>query len=189
MKEKTIPFEFTKCTICFKLVKDIDYHHDVYHSVTSLHQCRKCLFKTKRKDNLLRHERCVHNMFNKQVGLKVSFLDTSQLEMIGNLPESSLSIHWTLFSGQGGQQREKHRVVHHVQVEHYQAAWVIVSGRCPNSYQVGSKTQEEDNGLSKKVELSTVQAPEKIIIIFLFFFILWMIISMIGTSAIVHWYR
>ena len=28
-------------------------------------------------------------------GLKVSFLDTSQLDMIGNHPESSLSIHWT----------------------------------------------------------------------------------------------
>ena len=75
LRKKTIQIEFTKCTICFKLVKDIDYHHDVYHSVTSLHQCRKCLFKTKHKDNLLRHERRVHNMFNKQVGAIPKYLE------------------------------------------------------------------------------------------------------------------
>ena len=77
MKKKTIPFAFTKCTICFKLVKDIDYHHDEYHAVTHWHSCEKCEYKTKRKDNLLRHERHKHAMFNKQLGAVPKFLNNN----------------------------------------------------------------------------------------------------------------
>ena len=75
MKEKTIPFQFSKCTICFKLVKDLEYHHEVYHCVTSMHQCNKCDYKTKRKDNLLRHERQFHKMFNKQFSAIKKYLE------------------------------------------------------------------------------------------------------------------
>ena len=75
MKKKTIPFQFTKCTICYKLVKDLDYHHEVYHCVTNMHECNKCDYKTKRKDNLLRHERQFHKVFNKQFSAITKYLE------------------------------------------------------------------------------------------------------------------
>ena len=56
-----------KCKICHKKnIENMDYHMYKYHSDDSkVYACDDCDFKTNRKDNLLRHERIKHKLFNK----------------------------------------------------------------------------------------------------------------------------
>ena len=61
-----VSFGFKKCNKCHKYVRYLDYHMERYHSKESReHACDLCEYKTKRRDNLLRHERLKHNLFNK----------------------------------------------------------------------------------------------------------------------------
>ena len=64
---KELPKDAKSCDICFKIVTHLDIHKKLYHSDKnnnkSQHKCDKCDFKTKRKDSLLRHLRCVHNLY------------------------------------------------------------------------------------------------------------------------------
>ena len=63
-----LPKDAKSCDICFKIVTHLDIHKKLYHSDKnnnkSQHKCDKCDFKTKRKDSLLRHLRCVHNLYD-----------------------------------------------------------------------------------------------------------------------------
>ena len=57
----------SKCKICNKHVGRMKIHMKIYHSEKSNeYSCDNCDYKTKRKDNLLRHERQVHGLFNKR---------------------------------------------------------------------------------------------------------------------------
>lgn len=56
-----------QCHICYKYVGRVEYHMKMYHSKDSNEfKCDHCDFVTKRKDNLLRHERNVHSLYNKR---------------------------------------------------------------------------------------------------------------------------
>ena len=59
------PYLNAKCPICKKYVGRMNYHMKIHHSDNE-YQCDDCDFKTKRKDNLLRHERLVHSLYNKK---------------------------------------------------------------------------------------------------------------------------
>ena len=51
--------------ICFKIVINLHKLKETYHSNNNEKKelkCDHCDLKTKRKDSLLRHERCVHDM-------------------------------------------------------------------------------------------------------------------------------
>ena len=65
-----IPDKSETCDICFKIVINLHKHKETYHSKNNNNEkkelkCDHCDFKTKRKDSLLRHERCVHDMYDK----------------------------------------------------------------------------------------------------------------------------
>ena len=56
--------------ICFKIVINLNKHKETYHS--NIHnnnkkelKCDHCDFKTIRKVSLLRHQRCVQDMYDK----------------------------------------------------------------------------------------------------------------------------
>ena len=58
----------TKCKICKKTVGRLDHHMKTHHSPESRKFiCLKCDFVTNRKDSLYRHERQVHNMYNRNL--------------------------------------------------------------------------------------------------------------------------
>ena len=66
-KERHVPLHFIKCEICFKLVRNLDFHMKKYHIKKDNEiKCNHCDFVSVRKDTILRHERLKHGLFNKQ---------------------------------------------------------------------------------------------------------------------------
>ena len=68
-KERNVPLDFVKCGICFKLVRNLDFHIKKYHNKKDNKiKCDHCDFESTRKDTILKHERLKHGLFNKQFG-------------------------------------------------------------------------------------------------------------------------
>ena len=66
-RERHVPLSFDKCKICFKLVRNLEFHMEKYHNKEDNDiKCNHCDFVSTRKDTVLRHERLKHGLFNKQ---------------------------------------------------------------------------------------------------------------------------